>query len=171
MRTLIGGNFMYNYGNFVNPGYSDYTPDLRQRLNNMQMQQNVRQQPMPQPYVQPYTPPQPVQQPANVGITTIPVTCYEEAKAARIALDGSVTVFLDIQNNCIYTKQLNNNGVAELIVYQRVPENTQQQPQYVSMQDFQALQSRIEQLEQKLKVTGGKGNVSKSNANSESSAK
>lgn len=57
---------MYNYGNFVNPGYSDYTPDLRQRLNNMQMQQNMRQQPMPQPYVQPYTPPQPVQQPANV---------------------------------------------------------------------------------------------------------
>lgn len=84
---------MYNYGNFVNPGYSDYTPDLRQRLNNMQMQQNMRQQQMPQPYVQPYTPPQPVQQPANVGITTIPVTCYEEAKAARIALDGSVTVF------------------------------------------------------------------------------
>lgn len=39
------------------------------------------------------------------------------------------------------------------------------------MQDFQALQSRIEQLEQKLKVTGGKGNVSKSNANSESSTK
>ena len=24
MRTLIGGKFMYNYGNFVNPGYSDY---------------------------------------------------------------------------------------------------------------------------------------------------
>ena len=66
MHTLIGGKFMYNYGNFINPGYSDYTPDLRQRLNNMQMQQNMRQQQMPQPYVQPYTPPQPVQQPAYI---------------------------------------------------------------------------------------------------------
>lgn len=171
MRTLIGGKFMYTYGNYAGSSYSDYNPDLRQRLNNMQMQQNMRQQQMPQPYVQPYNSPPTIPQPANAGITTIPVTCYEEAKAARIALDGSVTVFLDIQNNCIYTKQLNNNGIAELIVYQRVPENTQQQPQYVGMQDFQALQSRIEQLEQKLKVTGGKGNVSKSNATSESSTK
>lgn len=167
MRTLIGGKFMYNYGNFVNPGYSDYTPDLRQRLNNMQMQQNMRQQPMPQQFIPPYNTPQST----NNGITTIPVTCIEEAKAARIALDGSVTVFLDIQNNCIYTKQLNNNGIAELVIYQKVPENVQQQPQYVGMQDFQALQSRIEQLEQKLKATGGKGNVSKSNAISESSTK
>lgn len=75
MRTLIGGNFMYNpgnYGNFTGPVYPDYNPDLRQRLNNMQMQQNMRQQPMPQPYVQPYTPPQPVQQPAPVIFGTDP---------------------------------------------------------------------------------------------------
>ena len=162
--TLIGGNFMYNYGNYMGSSYPDYNPDLRQRLNTMQ--QNLRPQQMPQQFIPSYNPPQST----NGGITTIPVTCIEEAKAARIALDGSITVFLDIQNNCIYTKQLNNNGIAELVIYQKVPENVQQQPQYVAIQDFQALQLRIEQLEQKLK-TGGKANVSKSNATSESSSK
>lgn len=34
-----------------------------------------------------------------------PITCLEEAKAARIALDGSMSVFVNIQDGEIYTHQ------------------------------------------------------------------
>ena len=49
-----------------------------------------------------------VEQPQQMQsfISAVPVTCLEEAKAARIALDGSMSVFVNIQDGEIYTKQL-----------------------------------------------------------------
>lgn len=35
-----------------------------------------------------------------------PVSSYDEAKASMIDLDGSLFVFTDIANGCIYTKQI-----------------------------------------------------------------
>ena len=48
-----------------------------------------------------------VEQPQQMQsfISAVPVTCLEEAKAARIALDGSMSVFVNIQDGEIYTKQ------------------------------------------------------------------
>lgn len=48
------------------------------------------------------------------------VTCIDEAKAAQIPLDGSITVFVNVQNGEIYTKQLDNNGLADLKLYRRI---------------------------------------------------
>lgn len=60
-----------------------------------------------------------VEQPQQMQsfISAVPVTCLEEAKAARIALDGSMSVFVNIQDGEIYTKQLSMNGLAELKTY------------------------------------------------------
>lgn len=46
-----------------------------------------------------------------------PVSSYDEAKASMIDLDGSLFVFTDIANNCIYTKQILLDGTAELKTY------------------------------------------------------
>lgn len=66
------------------------------------------------------------------------VTCIDEAKAAQIPLDGSITVFVNVQNGEIYTKQLDNNGLADLKLYRRVQNVAQQNVQYVPVQDFNA---------------------------------
>lgn len=49
-----------------------------------------------------------VEQPQQMQsfISAVPVTCLEEAKAARIALDGSMSVFVNIQDGEIYTNTL-----------------------------------------------------------------
>ena len=91
------------------------------------------------------------------------VTCIDEAKAAQIPLDGSITVFVNVQNGEIYTKQLDNNGLADLKLYRRVQNVAQQNVQYVPVQDFNALTEKVKMLESRL--MGGANNVSESNAN------
>ena len=46
-----------------------------------------------------------------------PVSSYDEAKASMIDLDGTLFVFTDIANHCIYTKQILLDGSAELKTY------------------------------------------------------
>lgn len=97
------------------------------------------------------------------------VTCVDEAKAAQIPLDGSITVFVNVQNGEIYTKQLDNNGLADLKLYRRVQNVAQQNVQYVPVQDFNALTEKVKMLESRL--MGGVNNVSESNANNGNDAK
>ena len=97
------------------------------------------------------------------------VTCIDEAKAAQIPLDGSITVFVNVQNGEIYTKQLDNNGLADLKLYRRVQNIAQQNVQYVPVQDFNALTEKVKMLESRL--MGGANNVSESNANNGNDAK
>lgn len=97
------------------------------------------------------------------------VTCIDEAKAAQIPLDGSITVFVNVQNGEIYTKQLDNNGLADLKLYRRVQNVAQQNVQYVPVQDFNALTEKVKMLESRL--MGGANNVSESNANNGNDAK
>lgn len=99
-------------------------------------------------------------------IQAIPVTCIEEARAARIALDGSISVFVNIKGNEIYTKQLNNSGIAELTVYQKLQENLQS-PQYVSIEQFENLCKKVNDLEN---MIGGKLNVQSTNVQSTNNA-
>lgn len=49
-----------------------------------------------------------------------PVSSEEEARASQIDLDGSLWVFTDVGNGRIYTKQINNNGIAVFNTYQYV---------------------------------------------------
>lgn len=97
------------------------------------------------------------------------VTCIDEAKAAQIPLDGSITVFVNVQNGEIYTKQLDNNGLADLKLYRRIQNVAQQNVQYVPVQDFNALIEKVKMLESRL--MGGANNVSESNANNGNDAK
>lgn len=97
------------------------------------------------------------------------VTCIDEAKAAQIPLDGSITVFVNVQNGEIYTKQLDNNGLADLKLYRRVQNVAQQNIQYVPVQDFNVLTEKVKMLESRL--MGGANNVSESNANNGNDAK
>lgn len=97
------------------------------------------------------------------------VTCIDEAKAAQIPLDGSITVFVNVQNGEIYTKQLDNNGLADLKLYRRIQNVAQQNVQYVPVQDFNALTEKVKMLESRL--MGGVNNVSESNANNGNDAK
>lgn len=97
------------------------------------------------------------------------VTCIDEAKAAQIPLDGSITVFVNVQNGEIYTKQLDNNGLADLKLYRRIQNVSQQNVQYVPVQDFNALTEKVKMLESRL--MGGVNNVSESNANNGNDAK
>lgn len=103
-----------------------------------------------------------------------PVSSYDEAKASMIDLDGSLFVFTDIANNCIYTKQILLDGSAELKTYvlqeqkqgitKGVDEN---KAQYVLQEDFERivgdLKGQIEELKEVVPydATGNKPDVKK----------
>lgn len=76
------------------------------------------------PYYPPYQPPaQRLQQydqfrnPQNV-LKCMAVTSIDEARGTMIDLDGSVTVFADLSNGKIYTKQIGMDGNAILNTYE-----------------------------------------------------
>jgi hypothetical protein len=46
------------------------------------------------------------------------VSSLEEARATSIDFDGSIFYFPDIANKCIYTKQINIDGTANLQMYE-----------------------------------------------------
>lgn len=87
----------------------------------------------------------------------IPVMSFDEAKAAMVDFDGSLNLFVDIQNNQIYTKQLNMNGLAELKVYKLVTEPQPIPPmvQYVPKEEFDALMNEVKSLKGRLDELGG----------------
>lgn len=100
----------------------------------------------------------------------VPVTCYEEAIAFKIPLDGSITYFIDVSHNRIYSKQLNFNDGSCLFKTYVLETPTQQQAQqnaspvpapvsapaeqqqqlptknYVERQEFDQLQLLVNQL-------------------------
>lgn len=105
------------YGNY-NTGYgmSPYQQQLAQnRLNQMEQQYSYNNVGTYQPNN--YQ----MQNSQQMGTMQVlkgrPVSSYDEAKASMIDLDGSLFVFTDIANNCIYTKQILLDGSAELKTY------------------------------------------------------
>ena len=87
----------------------------------------------------------------------VPVTSFDEARAAMVDFDGSLNLFVDIQNNQIYTKQLNLNGLAELKVYKLV-EGAPNQPvqvAYVTKEDYDILLNEVTALKARLDDLGG----------------
>lgn len=98
-----------------------------------------------------------------------PVSSYDEAKASMIDLDGSLFVFTDIANNCIYTKQILLDGSAELKTYvlQEQKQNGETNEGYVLKKDFDTiireLRKQIEGLKEVLPydTENGKSDVKK----------
>lgn len=72
------------------------------------------------------------------------VSNVEEAKSAFIDLDGSITYFPCVSDNCIYTKSIGLDGQAIFKTYRLV-----EQPQ-MSMPSMQTLEQRIARLERVL---------------------
>ena len=66
------------------------------------------------------------------------VSSFDEAKASAIDFDGSVFYFPDLANNKIYTKQINLDGTASLLIYalQEVTQPTEEEQVYVTKQEF-----------------------------------
>lgn len=87
----------------------------------------------------------------------VPVTSFDEARAAMVDFDGSLNLFVDVQNNQIYTKQLNLNGLAELKVYKLVDEapNRPTQVAYVTKEDYDILLEEVTSLKARLDSLGG----------------
>lgn len=129
---------MYNY----NAGYgmNPYQQQLAQnRLNQMEQQYNSMYQQNYQPQTQQINPQMQI-------LKGRPVSSFDEAKASMIDLDGSLFVFTDIANNCIYTKQILLDGSAELKTYvlqeQRQGEtkrDNRNNTQYVLREDFERI--------------------------------
>ena len=68
----------------------------------------------------------------NTGLKGRPVSSIEEVRAAQIDFDGSLFIFPDIANKCIYTKQISATGSAILNKY-NLQEDTQPTfPTYVT---------------------------------------
>lgn len=154
------------YGNY-NTGYgmNSYQQQLAQnRLNQIEQQYNVGAY-QPNNYQ--------MQNNQQIGAMQVlkgrPVSSYDEAKASMIDLDGSLFVFTDIANNCIYTKQILLDGSAELKTYvlQKQKQNGETNEGYVLKKDFDTivreLRKQIEGLKEVLPydATDGKSDVKK----------
>lgn len=105
------------YGNFGNYGYNPFSygapQPAQQRLNELQ------QQAYPQ-----YSPGVP-QGPQNAQMLKGRVVgSVEEAKAAQVDLDGSVTYFASPGEGKIYAKSIGMNGLPVFNIYEIKQENT-----------------------------------------------
>lgn len=142
--------YPYDMTNRYNAGMYD----TNAYINYMQAQQRMNQL---QPQI-----PQPMQTPIQTEkfFKTLPVTSFDEAKAAMISFDGSLNIYVDTQHDRIYTKQLTNNGLAELKVYTLSKENEPKETvvEYVTKGDYNALLERVNKLQEKLNTLGGKHN-------------
>lgn len=111
----------------------------------------------------PYQPPaqrlqqydQSFRSPGN-ALKCMAVTSIDEARGTMIDLDGSVTVFADLSNGKIYTKQIGNDGSAILNTYEL--QQKTQQPVGVT-------EERIQKIEGAIIALKGEIESVKSNAN------
>ncbi len=159
------------YGNY-NGGYgvSPYQQQLaQQRMSQIEQQYNVGA------YPQNNYPMQSNQMGALQTLKGRPVSSFDEAKASMIDLDGSLYVFTDLSNSCIYTKQILLDGSAELKTYvlqeqkQKETETKQTEEKsvtYVLRKDFD---KTVRELKKQIEVL--KGEVSYDSKNDEPNAK
>lgn len=77
------------------------------------------------------------QQPAYI-LKGRPVSSLDEARAANIDFDGSISFFPDIANEKIYTKQINMDGTASLKMYElkEIPNTDPNYSSYVTREEF-----------------------------------
>ena len=73
----------------------------------------------------------------SIGLKGRPVSSIDEARASSIDFDGSVFFFPDLANKCIYTKQINMDGTATLLMYELKEIPIQSQPNFVTREEFE----------------------------------
>ena len=84
------------------------------------------------------------------GLKGRPVSSIDEARATSIDFDGTVFYFPDLANRCIYTKQINLDGTATLLMYELKEIPVPSQPNFVTREEFE---NTITQLKNSLVTT------------------
>ena len=104
-----------------------------------------QQQPVPQPRsAMPMVQAQP---PQFGGLRGHAVSSQEEVKATTIDFDGSIFYFPDIANKRIYTKAVDNTGIAQLNMYELKPIPTETiGGDFVTRQEFESAMTKIAEL-------------------------
>ena len=74
------------------------------------------------------------------------VSCREEAVASQVMPDGVPWTFIDHAHNAIYYKRLDPNGTAIFLDFALSRQEAPAQPQYVTMDMFEALRKEIDAL-------------------------
>lgn len=76
-----------------------------------------------------------------------PVSSLDEARASTIDFDGTVFYFPDLANRRIYTKQINVDGTASLLMYElkEIPAETPTTTGFITREEFEATISQIKE--------------------------
>lgn len=127
------------YGQYNPNPYAGATPQMQQRLNYLQQQQQAYQQPQMFPTQMPGT-----------YLKGRVVTGVDEAKAAQIDLDGTSTFFPCPAEGKIYEKSIDLNGLPAFRVYQLVNPQEQKQVVYAERSCVDNLIQRVDNLEKRL---------------------
>ena len=78
-----------------------------------------------------------------------PISSIEEVRAAAVDFDGSIFYFPDLANRRIYTKHINMDGTASVLMYELKEMPTETNSQYITREEFEAV---INQLKSNLIV-------------------
>ena len=95
-----------------------------------------------QPPVVPFTSPTR----PSMGLKGRPVSSIDEARASSIDFDGTVFYFPDLANRCIYTKQINVDGTATLLMYELKEIPVPSQPNFVTREEFENTIAQLQKL-------------------------
>lgn len=85
------------------------------------------------------------------GLRGRPVSSLDEVRATSIDFDGSIFYFPDIANRRIYTKQINMDGTANLLMYElkEIPREKEEQipsmEQFVTKDEFERVLAELRQ--------------------------
>lgn len=93
----------------------------------------------------PVTPPQPT-------LKGRPVSSIDEVRATSVDFDGSISYFPDLANKRIYTKYINMDGTATVLMYElkEIPVAT---TQYITREEFEAVINQLKGTLQPPQVT------------------
>lgn len=73
----------------------------------------------------------------TIGLKGRPVSSIDEARASSVDFDGTVFYFPDLANKCIYTKQINLDGTATLLMYELKEIPVPSQPNFITREEFE----------------------------------
>lgn len=99
-------------------------------------------------YYQPQTPayrPAATAQPTS-GLKGRPVSSIDEARASAVDFDGSVFYFPDLANKRIYTKQINMDGTASLLMYELKEMPAPVQTNFITREEFENTIAQLKNL-------------------------
>ena len=82
----------------------------------------------------------------STGLKGRPVASIDEARASAIDFDGTVFYFPDLANKCIYTKQINMDGTATLLMYELKEIPVPSQPNFVTREEFENTITQLQKL-------------------------